>query len=69
MKLKFNDYEPKEVIRIIREWTGLTQKEFGASIGKSERAIQHYEAGQRRYYTETLAKIIKVHKIKITIEK
>lgn len=26
MKVKFNDYEPKEVIRFIREWTGLTQK-------------------------------------------
>lgn len=69
MKVKFNDYEPKEIIRFIREWTGLTQKEFGKSINKSERVIQDYEAGHRRYYTETLKTICKVHKIKITIEK
>lgn len=69
MKVKFNDYEPKEIIRFIREWTGLTQKEFDKSINKSERVIQDYEAGRRRYYTETLKTICKVHKIKITIEK
>lgn len=69
MKLTFNNYETKEVIRIIREWTGLTQKEFGKSIGKSERTIQDYESGRRRYYTETLKKICKVHDVKITIEK
>lgn len=69
MKLNFNDYDTKDVIRIIREWTGLTQKEFGKSINKSERTIQDYESGRRRYYTETLKKICKEHKIKITIEK
>lgn len=69
MKLNFNDYDPKDVIRIIREWTGLTQKEFAKSINKHERTIQDYEAGRRRYYTETLNYICKVHNIKITIEK
>ncbi len=69
MKVKFSDYEPNEIIRFIRECVGLTQKEFGESIGKSERAIQDYEAGRRRYYAETLKTICKVHKIKITIEK
>lgn len=69
MELKFNDYEPKDIIRIIREWTEETQKDFGKSIGKSERTIQDYESGRRRYYTETLKKICKVYDIKITIEK
>lgn len=68
-KFLFNDYEPKDVIRIIREWTNLTQKEFGKSINKSERTIQDYEAGRRRYYSNTLKEICKVHHIKITIEK
>ncbi len=69
MRIKFNDYEPKDIIRFIRESTGLTQKEFGKSINKSERTIQDYESGRRRYYTETLHKICKIHDIKITIEK
>lgn len=69
MELKFNDYEPKDIIRIIRKWTEDTQKDFGKSIGKSERTIQDYESGRRRYYAETLKKICKVYDIKITIEK
>lgn len=69
MELKFNDYEPKDIIRIIREWTEETQKEFGKSIGKSERTIQDYESGRRRYYTETLEQICKIYNINIIIEK
>lgn len=69
MKLNFNDYEPKDVIRIIREWTGLTQKEFGKTINKKERTIQDYEAGRIRYYSETLREICKVHNIEIIITK
>lgn len=69
MKISLNDYEAKDLIRIIREWTELTQKEFGKSIHKSERTIQGYESGRRRYYTDTLKTIAKVHNVKITIEK
>ena len=68
MIINFNNYEPNEIIRFIREYTGLTQKEFGKSINKSERTIQDYESGRRRYYVETLKLISKIHNIKITIE-
>lgn len=69
MTLNFNNYEPNEVMRIIRDNTGLTQKQFGKSINKSERTIQDYESGRRRYYVDTLKQICKIHNIKITIEK
>lgn len=69
MKVTLNKYEPKDVIRFIRESTGLTQKEFGKSINKSQRTIQAYEAGKRRYYTDTLKLICKVHNVEITIER
>ncbi|MDR1754455.1 MAG: helix-turn-helix domain-containing protein, partial [Eubacterium sp.] len=69
MKLNLNDYEPKEIIRIIREWTELTQKEFGKTINKKERTIQDYESGQIRYSAETLMQIAKIHNVTITIEK
>lgn len=69
MKLNITDYEPKDLIRIIREWTELTQKEFGRSIGKAERTIQDYEAGKSRYYIDTLYKIAEVHNVKIIISK
>lgn len=69
MKIKANDYEPNEIIRIIRDWTGLTQKEFGASINFSMMSIQGYELGKRRYTFETLLRIAQEHNIQITIEK
>lgn len=69
MRICLSDYEPKDVIRIIREWTELTQKDFGKTINKAERTIQDYEAGKSRYYIDTLYLISKVHKVKITISK
>lgn len=69
MKLTLDKYDTKDVIKIIREWTNLSQKEFGKSINKSERTIQDYESGRRRYYAETLKTICKVHNIQVIIEK
>lgn len=69
MRVIFNEYEPKDIIRIIRDNTNLTQKEFGKMINKSERTIQDYESGRKRYYAETLKRICDVFDIKITIEK
>ena len=69
MKLKANDYSPKDIIKILREWTELTQKDFAKSINKRERTIQDYEAGRRRYNIETLMKVAKAHGITITFEK
>ena len=49
MKIKLNDYDQGTFIRVIREWTGLTQKQFAKVLGKSERQIQYYESGERSY--------------------
>ena len=69
MKIIANDYEPKEIIRVIREWSELTQKEFGKTIHRSEKGIQAFELGTRNYDIRTLIQIAKVHGLKITIEK
>ena len=69
MKIIANDYSPNEIIRIIREWTESTQKEFGKSIHRSERGIQAFELGKRNYDMKTLIQIAKAQGLKITIEK
>jgi DNA-binding XRE family transcriptional regulator len=69
VKIIANDYEPKEIIRVIREWSELTQKEFGKTIHRSEKGIQAFELGTRNYDMRTLIQIAKVHGLKITIEK
>lgn len=68
MVVKFNDYEPKDIIKFIRQATGLTQKEFGKTIEKSERAIQNYESGRRTYNSDLIKLICKVHNTQITIQ-
>lgn len=69
MKITANEYSPQEIIKIIREWTELTQKEFAKSIHRSERSVQSLELGERNYDMGTLLQIAKIHGITITIEK
>lgn len=69
MRVNLKDYGSGAFIRIVREWTGLTQKEFGKAIGRSERTIQDYEGGITNYNIKTLEKIVDVFKISIIAEK
>ena len=69
MKIIANEYSPNDIIRIIREWTELTQKEFGKSIHRSEKGIQAFELGTRNYDMKTLIQIANTPGLKITIEK
>jgi len=69
MKLNFNDYSEADLIRIIREWSGLTQKGFGELINKSERAIQDYEKGLYNYNIAVLKELCKKLNITVIFEK
>ena len=69
MKIIANNYTPEQIIRIIREWTELSQRDFGKTIHRSESSIQAYELGNRNYNMQTLIQIANTHGITITIEK
>ena len=69
MRLNMKDYTKGEAIRIIREWTNLTQKDFAKRIGKSKRTIEQYEVGTVNYGVEVLKTIVKEFDIDIIIEK
>lgn len=69
MKVRLNDYGSGTFIKIIREWTGLTQEEFGKRIGRRRRTIQDYETEKANYNIRTLQKIAKEFKITIIAEK
>lgn len=69
MKFYLKDYNRGEAIRIIREWTNLTQREFGEKIGKSKRTIEQYEAGDVNYGIDVLYTIGKEFKIDVIFEK
>jgi ribosome-binding protein aMBF1 (putative translation factor) len=69
MKMIANNYEVNEIMRILREWTNMTQTEFGKAMGKSEVAIRKYEAGEIFCNFDEILKLCKENGIKITFEK
>ena len=69
MKLVANNYEAKDIMRIVREWSTLKQEEFGKTINRSRRSVQDYEAGITNYSMSMLLDIAKKQGITITMEK
>jgi len=69
MKLNANDFSKGEIIKFIREWTSLTQKEFAKKVHKSKRTIEQYEAGTVNYNIQFLQDVAKMFDIEIIISK
>lgn len=67
--LKLNDYEPKDIIKIFREWSEKTQEEFGKNLNRSARSICNYETGMRKITLSMLLKIAKLYNIEIIARK
>ncbi len=69
MKINANNYEAKDIIKIIREWTELSQTKFGESINRGRDSINNIENGRNRMYLNDFLEMCKIHNIKGTIEK
>ena len=69
MQLKASDYKVKDIARIMREWTELTQKDFAKSLNKSKRTIESWEYGDTTMSLETFLDIAKKHNIEVIIKK
>ena len=69
MRLNINDYSKGEILKIIRQWNNLTQKEFAKLVGKSTRTIEDYEAGITNYNIQFLKSIAKKFNLDIVITK
>lgn len=69
MKIKANDYKPNEIFRFIRQATDKTQKDFAATIDKSEDWCQSNELGRTNYYFKDLLKLANENDIEIWITK
>lgn len=68
MRIILDKYEPKEIIKFVRQSTGLTQEKFGKKIGKSKDTIQSYELGRNRMYLNDFIDITKQFNLQIIIE-
>lgn len=69
MKFTANEYTPQEICKMLREWTELSQTEFGKTIHRSDRSIRMLESGESHLTVETLLKIANTHGIKVIIQK
>lgn len=69
MKINANNYDAKDIIKIIREWTELSQKKFGETINRGRDSINNIENGRNRMYLNDFLDMCNKHNIKITIEK
>jgi len=69
MKVVANDYHIKDVIKIMREWTELTQKDFAKSLNKSKRTVECWESGMFAMSLKTFMEIAKKYGYTVTIEK
>lgn len=69
MRLVANNYNSKDVFKIMREWSGLKQGEFAQTLGVSRMTVQSYERGVRRYTFETLLKVADLYGYNIIIQK
>ena len=69
MKINGLDYNSKDLFKIIREWSELTQEEFAKKSNVSKGTVQNYEQGKRNYTFKTLIEICKKNDINIIFEK
>ena len=69
MKIVANDYEPKIVLKFMREWTEKTQDAFGSDLGLAGMTIQGYERGTRQCSFNTFMAIADTYGLTVTIEK
>ena len=69
MKVNLTEYSQGEIMKIIREWTDLTQEEFAKEMGKSKRTIEDYEAGRVNYNIQFIKKLMDNFDIEVIIKK
>ena len=64
MKIKAN-----EVMKIIREWTTLSQHEFAKKVGRSRNGINNIENNRNRIFLQDFLDICDKFNINVTLEK
>lgn len=69
MQFKANDYKPKEIVKLVREWSELTQNDFAESIHRSRKTIEGYEYGTINVSLATFLKMCKAHNIEVIVRK
>ena len=68
MKLNLKDYANKDVIKFLREYGSMTQKDLANYLNKSVRTVQRYEKGDIGIDLETIRSICQLYDLNLIIE-
>ncbi len=68
MKISVKDYKNNDIIRMLREYSNLTQKDLAQKLDKSVRTVQRYEAGDIKIDLKIIREICELCDLMITIE-
>lgn len=68
MKLNVKDYQNNDVVRILREYSSMTQKEMAEKLNKSVRSVQRYESGKHKVDFSLIRDICELCDLTLTIE-
>lgn len=69
MKINANEYQLKDIIRIIREWSELNQTEFGKTLNRSRDSINNIENGRNRMFLNDFIDMCNKHNVKVILER
>lgn len=69
MKIKAENYEANEIVKIIREWTNLSQEKFAKELDRSRNGINNIENKRNKMYLNDFLEMCKKFNITVTIEK
>lgn len=69
MKINANEYQSKDIIRIIREWSELNQTEFGKTLNRSRDSINNIENGRNRMFLNDFIDMCNKHNVKVILER
>lgn len=67
MEINAIKYNAKDIMKIMRDSTNMTQKEFGKLVNKSSEWVKANESGKTNYYFKDLLELAKKCDIEIII--
>ena len=68
-KLVANDYSIGESMKVIREWSGMTQEEFAKEFNTTKNTLSKRENDKRQIYFHTVLDYCNKTGVKIIFEK
>lgn len=68
MEIKCNDYETKDIIKFIRDYSEKTQTEFAKDVNKKRGWCAKLESGETNITLATLLMLTKINNLDIVIK-